>query len=103
MTQFAVYKNLGRNPDVPFVVSVQSDLLSAASGRLVMALTTRGGKAPPDHPLTPHMTVQGQALYANPFNMATVPALVLKTPVDVLADADQDKVIRALDELVSRA
>lgn len=103
MTQFAVYRSPGRNPDVPFVVLIQSNRLSDASSRLVMALTTRRGKAPPDHPLTPHMTVQGQALYANPFNVATLPSILLQTPVEVLTDVDQDKVIRALDELVSRA
>ena len=42
-------------------------------------------------------------LYANSLNMATGPVAVLKTPVEMLAGADQDKVIRALDEPVSWA
>ena len=68
-----------------------------------MALSVRRGISPPDHPLTPHLTVQGQAVYANPFNIATVASDLLKSPVTLLDEADQDKVIRALDELVSRA
>jgi len=84
-------------------VLIQSSRLAEASSRLVMALTSRRGRAPPDHPLTPHMMVQGQPVYANPFNVATVPSVMLTTPLEVLADADQDKIIQALDELVSRA
>ena len=48
-------------------------------------------------------TRQGQVLSANSLNMATGPVAVLKTPVEMPAGADQDKVVRALDEPVSRA
>ena len=103
MTQFAVSRSPGRSPQAPFVVQTQSPRSRQAAGRLVMALSLRRGTAPPDHALTPHRLVQGQALHANPFNIATVPASVLNSPRALLDEAGQDKVIRALDELISRA
>ena len=46
---------------------------------------------------------QGRLLYANPLDLATVPASSLGTPVEILAEADQDRVLRAVDEMLSRA
>jgi toxin CcdB len=62
-----------------------------------------GANAPEDHPLTPHMTVQGHRVYANPLDLATIPARALTTSFGVLAEPDQDRIIQALDEMVSRA
>ena len=71
-------------------------------GRVIMPLVRRSSSAPPDHPLTPYFEVEGEDIFANPFDMATVPAARLGTALGVLAERDQDKIIRALDELVSR-
>ena len=103
MPQFSVFANPGRNPEIPFVVQIQSSRLDRLAGRAVMPLNTRRAGSPPDHPLTPHMTVQGKAVYANPLDVATIPAIRLRDALGVLDEADQDRVMRALDELTSRA
>lgn len=101
--QFALYRNPGRNRAVPFVVQIQSNRLERSLGRLVMPLVARAVGAPPDHPLTPRLVIEGQELFADPFDIATLPAVRLGPPLGALSERDQDKIIRAPDELVSRA
>lgn len=103
MPRFAIYRNPGRNRDIPFVVQIQSNRLERSTGRVVIPLIRRIGSAPPDHPLTPHLYVEGEDVFANPLDLATIPATRLGTAVGVLAEPDQDTIIRALDELISRA
>ena len=80
-----------------------SSRLDRSVGRVVMARVRCGYGAPPDHPLTPHLTVQGLAVYANPLDIATVPASRLANLLVVLPESDQDRIIRAIDEMVNRA
>lgn len=103
MPQFAIYRNPGRNPDIPFIVQIQSSRLERVAGRVVMPLVRRSGIAPPDHPLTPHLRVEGEDVFANPFDLATVPASRLGNVLYVLPERDQIAIIRALDELVMRS
>jgi len=103
MPQFAVYRNPGRNPDIPFVVQIQGSRLELAAGRVVMPLVRRSGAVPPDHSLTPYLRVEGEDVFANPFDLATVPASRLGNVLYVLPERDQDAIIRALDELVMRS
>ena len=103
MPQFAVYKNPGRADSVPFVLQIQSSRLDRSKTRVVMALALSGFGAPADHPLTPRITVQGQSVYADPLNIATVPSKRLTAVLEVLPEADQDRIIRAIDEMISRA
>lgn len=84
-------------------MQIQSSRLHRVVGRTVTALTIRRDVSPPDHPLTPHTVVQRVAVYANPFDIAILPHVRLQEFVVRLEEFDQDKVIRALDELVSRA
>jgi toxin CcdB len=102
MPQFAVYRSPGRDPDVAFVVQIQSSRFDRTLGRVVMALRMVGPRAPRDHDLTPHFTVQGRRVYAEPMDIATVPPRLLGPVLEVLGDNDQDRVIRAVDELISR-
>lgn len=102
MTQFSVYRNPGRNPDIPFVVQIQGSRLERMAGRVVMPLVRRTGASPPDHPLTPYLTIEGEDVFANPFDLATVPASRLGNALSVLPEKDQDAIIRALDELILR-
>lgn len=89
--------------DVPFFVQVQSARLGRSPGRVVIPLHRCGLLAPRDHPLTPHLTVQGQTVYANPLNLATIPVATLKQVLEVLPERDQDRIIQAIDEMISRA
>ena len=102
MPQFAVYRSPGRNPTVPFVVQIQSSRFDRTLGRVVMALTLVGPRSPASHDLTPHFVVQGRHVYAEPMDIATVSPRLLGPVVEVLGDADQDRIIRAIDELISR-
>ncbi|MDE2516764.1 MAG: CcdB family protein [Rhodospirillales bacterium] len=103
MAQFAVFRNPGRNPDILFVVQRQSTRLERAVGRLVMPLLRRTATSPIDHPLTPHLHVAGHDAVADPFDLATVAAHRLGDALCIRAEPAQDRVARALDELVSRA
>lgn len=71
-------------------------------GRVVMPLVRRSAGKPPDHPLTPHLRVVGEDVFANPLDLATVPVVRLGTVLGILPEREQDAIIRALDELVSR-
>lgn len=103
MPQFAIYRNPGRNRDIPFVVQIQSSRLERSAGRVVMPLVRRSAGKPADHPLTPHLHVEGEDVFANPLDLATVPVEQLGTVLGILPEREQDAIIRALDELVSRA
>lgn len=103
MPQFAVYRNPGRIEDILFVVQVQSTRLERTLGRVVLPLVRCGRGAPPDHALTPHINVQGQTVYANPLELATVPSARLGRMLEVLSEAAQDRVVQAIDEMISRA
>ncbi|AQS85888.1 MAG: CcdB family protein [Acetobacter aceti] len=103
MPQFAIYRNPGRNRGIPFVVQIQSNRLERSVGRVVMPLVRRSGSALPDHPLTPHLHVEEEDVFANPLDLATVPATRLGAAFGILGKHDQGKIIRALGELVSKA
>lgn len=103
MPQFAIYTNPGRNRDILFVVQVQSSRLDRSVGRVVLPLVRRSPNAPPDHPLTPHLTVDGHDVFANPFDLATVPASKLGPVLGVIPERYQDVLVRAIDELISTA
>lgn len=103
MPQFAVYKSPGRIESILFVVQVQSTRLDRRLGRVVLPLVRCGPGAPPDHALTPYVKVRGQTVYANPLELATVPRARLGTMLEVLSEAAQDRVVQAIDEMISRA
>src|ERR1700733_4027432 len=101
MTQFAVHKYRGRSEDIVFLVQLQSTRLELSAGRVVIPLLRMGYRAPPDHPLTPHLLVQGMTVYADPLDIATAPVQRLGDVVQILPESDQDRIIRAVDEMVS--
>ncbi len=103
MPQFAVYRNPGRNEDVPFVVQVQSTRLDRSVGRVVVPLPLVGQNGVKDHALTPHLVVLDQVVFADVLNMATLPSARLRRSLLVLEESDQDRVIQAIDEMISRA
>lgn len=103
MTQFAVHKYRGRSEDIVFLVQLQSTRLERSAGRVVIPLLRTGYRAPPDHPLTPRLAVQGMTVYADPLDIATVPVQRLGEVLLVLPASDQDRIIRSVDEMLSRA
>ena len=103
MPQFAIYANPGRAPNVLFVVQIQTTRLDGVRDRVVIPLLRRGSSPPPDHDLTPHMTVLDQTVYADPLNLATIQFNRLGAPLGILPEADQGRIITAIGEMLSRA
>ncbi len=103
MSQFTVYRNPGRNLTIPFVVQVQSSRIDRVPGRVVIPLVRRGNDAPPEGSLTPYLDVLGEAVYANPLDLATFLAHRLQSIGAVLPEPDQDRIMKSIDEMLSRA
>ena len=103
MAQFDVYANPSRHSreSVPFVVDLQSNLLSALQSRLVLPLAhpefmrAQGPKA-----LCPQVEVKGTIVHALPHLAAAVSPRVLGRPVASLAH-DASVLVRALDTVIS--
>ncbi len=103
MAQFEVCRGSGRNPDIRFLLQDQNRRFDASLTRVVVPLVRIAGRAPPDSPATPYIWLAGERVYANLFDIATVPVRRLGESVTVLGDADQDRIICAIDEMISRA
>ncbi|HWH82446.1 MAG TPA: CcdB family protein [Burkholderiaceae bacterium] len=104
MAQYDVYVNPSpRSRDaVPFVVDVQSTLLSTLRVRLTMPLSRVGVDAPGGVPrrLVPQFVVEGQRLALLPHAAAGIDARLLRDAVGSLAD-HAGEIRDALDAVVS--
>lgn len=103
MAQYDVYAN----PDprsrerVPYLVDVQSAMLSELRTRFVVPLSTTAAALPhAPRRLSPTFVVQGQLLALQPHLAAGIDARQLKRPVASLADRAAD-IVGALDAVVS--
>ena len=47
--------------------------------------------------------MQGLRVYADPLDITVVPASRLTTILEILSEPDQDRIIGAIDEMISRA
>ena len=101
--QFDVFDNPSpRMRDVyPYVVDVQSDLLSALATRMVvpLAITTLAAKDLPRR-LCPVLTVNGQSLMLVPFEAAPLDKRLLNTEITSLRDRSHE-IIAAMDSVLS--
>ena len=101
--QFDVFENPSpRLRDIyPYVVDVQSDLLSALATRMVvpLAITTLPAKDLPRR-LCPTFTVNGQTLMLVPFEAAPLDKRLLKTRVESLWAQSTD-IIAGMDAVLS--
>lgn len=97
--QFDVFENPSpRLRDIyPYVVDIQSDLLSSLATRMVvpLAITTLASKDLPRR-LCPTFTVNGQSLMLVPFEAAPLDKRLLKTNVVSLWNQSND-IIAAMD------
>ena len=104
MAQYDVYANPNARSreQVPFVVDIQSDLLSAMRTRLVMPLTRVAVDLPlPPRRLSPQFTVDGERLALAPQATAGMDGRLLKQPVASLA-AHAGEIRDALGAVISR-
>jgi toxin CcdB len=101
MARFEVYRNDGPHADdVPYLLEVQSDLLSGLETRVVVPLRRRDRfpAVPLPERLMPVFEIEGTACLMETSKLAAVPLRVLKTPVVSLADS-QAAISGALDFL----
>ncbi len=101
MARFDVYRNSGgKVEEVPFLLDVQSDVLSALDTRVVVPLRRRdrfpAEKVPSN--LMPSVSVEGVEFLLEVPKLAAVPTRVLKQPLTSLQD-QQFTITAALDFL----
>ncbi len=102
MPQFDIFPNPGRNREIVFLLQIQTTRLDSARDRVVIPLLRKGLNAPPDHGLTPHFIVLDQPVYADPLNLVTIQRSRLGQALATLQEADQGRIITAIDELIAR-
>jgi toxin CcdB len=104
MAQFDVHRNIGkRRDDIPFVVLVQSAIFEAYRRRVVVPLVRRSTLGTIDDArFNPTFKVGRIAVVLHPLEIASVAKEQLGEFVGSLA-AEGDRIINALDELLTRA
>ena|SRR5487761_395186 len=104
MAQFDVHRNSGKQRDsIPYVVVVQSAIYDGYDRRVVVPLVRESELSAAAHPrLNPKFKIQDVTVALHPLQIVSVSKRTLGNPVDSLA-ADSDRIVAALDELLSRA
>lgn len=104
MAQFDVHRNGGKQRDsIPYVIVVQSAIFDGYNRRVVVPLVKVSELSSGAHPrLNPRFTIQGLMVALHPLQVVSVAKHALGEPVGSLA-AESDRIIAALDELMSRA
>lgn len=101
MPRFDVYRNGGAHAgDTPFLLDVQSDLLSGLDTRIVVPLRRRDRFPEVTLPanLIPVFEIDGVECMLETPKLAAVPLRILKTPVASLSER-QFEIVAALDFL----
>lgn len=100
MAQFDVY--LSSAPNTPYLVDVQSDLLTPLDTRLVIPLSRASPvvSTEPITRLTPIIHIDGNAFILGTPKMAAIMKSDLKSPVANLAAAHREHIIAALDFII---
>jgi toxin CcdB len=103
MAQFDVHRNPGRHRDnIPFVVIVQSSLYDSYRRRVVVPLVNKSSIGKVTNPrFNPTFRIKGQSVVLHPLEIVSVANENLGELVDSLKE-DGDKIIAALDELLTR-
>ena len=103
MAQFDVHRNPGRHSEsIPFVVIVQSTLYDDYRLRVVMPLVTKSsiGKVT-NARFNPTFRIKGVSVVLHPLELVSVANENLGERVGSLKE-DGDKIIAAMDELLTR-
>ena len=101
MARFDVFRNIGPHAaDTPYLLDVQSDLLSGLETRIVIPLRRRDSFPVVSLPanLTPTFKVEGIECILETPKLAAVPLRILKIPVESLI-ASQFEIVAAVDFL----
>ena len=85
MARFDIYPNPGhtKKSDVPYLLDIQSDLLSALDSRVVVPLrrVDRFDKVTLPKNLAPVFEIEGLSCFMETAKLAAVPAKILHTPI----------------------
>jgi len=101
MPEFRVYRNTAASCDhYPFLIDVQSELLSALATRLVIPLVASAGFGKAIKNLNPTVTIGGTHYSALAQQMAAVPRAMLGEAVEG-AEVDRGQILSAIDFLVT--
>jgi toxin CcdB len=104
MPQFDVHRNTGRQREtIPFVVIVQSSLYNDYRRRVVVPLVRKellGSIADPS--FNPTFAIENIDVVLHPLEIVSIPIGQLGVWVGSLSEAG-DQIIRAIDQLLSRA
>lgn len=102
MAQYDVYTNpvVGARGVVPYVVNLQSDLISQLPSRLVAPLSRVGLKSKLPTNLSPSFLIEGESLAFMPHEAAPMGERSLGKPVTSLA-AFSSQLLSALDAVTS--
>lgn len=103
--QFDVHRATGQTRRAaPYLVIVQSRRLDRLPTRVVIPLIQPRGVNDFDPDLAPACRIEGQSLVLAPWQIFTLPVTALGPVVASLSDDnDSVMVIRAIDELITRA
>jgi toxin CcdB len=103
MAQFDVHRNPGRHSDsIPFVVIVQSTLYDDYRRRVVVPLVNKSSLRKVTNPrFNPTFRIKGQSVVLHPLEIVSVAKENLGEQVGSL-EKEGDKIIAALDELLTR-
>jgi len=104
MAQFDVHRNRGQTRDsAPFFVTIQSALYDEYDRRVVVPLISKSSlDTIPNPHLNPTFVIDGIAVVLNPLETFPIPGDKLGKFVQSLA-SESDRIIDALDELITRA
>jgi toxin CcdB len=104
MPQFDVHRNGGRHKDtIPFVVVVQSSQFDGYRRRVVVPLVRASVLAKTQLPhFNPKFRIRGTSVVLHPLEIVSIPVDQLGPKVGSLA-AESQRILAALDELLSRA
>jgi toxin CcdB len=100
MAQFDVYRNPSAvtRKTIPFLLDLQSDLLSDLTTRVVAPLYLADAYGPAARHLNPILSVKGTKVVMSSAELATIPRRVLQNPVATVASA-RSEIVGALDFL----
>jgi toxin CcdB len=103
--QFDVHRATGQTRRAaPYLVVVQSRRLDRLPTRVVIPLIQSRGANDADPDLAPECRIEGKNFMLAPWQIFTIPVKALGPVVASLAnDRDSAMVIRAIDELITRA
>ncbi|HVK85752.1 MAG TPA: CcdB family protein [Kofleriaceae bacterium] len=103
MAQFDVHRNIGaQRAVIPFVVIVQSRRFDLAGRRVVIPMVLESAAPAAEPRLNPVFEIENTRVVLNPLHMVSIATQRLGERVASLK-ADGDRVIAAIDLLISRA